>query len=98
MWAGKTLTINEWAGLWQSGERYRVGEQVLLFLYPPSKLGLTSPVGGGMGRFSVNRGGELVLKPTQGSMRTANPSTGPSPGLHLTIDDIAREVQRANEE
>ena len=47
--AGQMLTIREWAGLWESGERYRPGERVLLFLYPPSKLGLTSPVGGPAG-------------------------------------------------
>jgi hypothetical protein len=43
---GQSLTIREWRGLWLAGERYRVGERVVLFLYPPSKLGLTSPVGG----------------------------------------------------
>lgn len=97
--SGKTLSINEWTGLWQSGERYRVGEQVLLFLYPPSKLGLTSPVGGWTGRFSVNRGGEVTPKPAPGSGRTPLPPwTRPSPGIHITIDDVAREVQRASEE
>jgi len=40
--AGRNLTINEWIGLWSSGQRYAVGERVLLFLYPKSKLGLTS--------------------------------------------------------
>jgi hypothetical protein len=40
------LTIREWAGLWLSGERYRVGERLMLFLYAPSKIGLTSSVGG----------------------------------------------------
>jgi len=59
--AGQTLTVHEWAGLWQSGERYRPGERVLLFLYPPSKLGLTSPVGGPMGRFRVDSGGRVVV-------------------------------------
>ena len=60
---GETLTIREWAGLWQSGERYRVGERVMLFLYPPSKLGLTSPVGGGAGRFRVDPQGNVVVGP-----------------------------------
>src|SRR5258708_32210671 len=41
---GVNVTIHEWGGLWNRGERYRVGERVLLFLYAPSKLGLTSPV------------------------------------------------------
>lgn len=58
---GQTLAIREWGGLWQSGERYRPGERVLLFLYPPSKLGLTSPVRGPMGRFGIGPDGQVVL-------------------------------------
>jgi hypothetical protein len=58
---GQVLTIREWAGLWNSGERYRSGEHVLLFLYRPSKLGLTSPVGGSLGRFAVDSGGNVIL-------------------------------------
>jgi hypothetical protein len=59
---GEAVTIDEWAGLWQSGERYRVGERVLLFLYPPSRLGLTSPVGNHAGRFPVVRGRRVIIK------------------------------------
>jgi hypothetical protein len=59
---GQTVEINEWAGLWQSGERYHPGERVLLFLYPPSRLGLTSPVGNRAGRFPVNRARQVTLK------------------------------------
>jgi len=61
--SGQTLTIREWFGLWHVGERYRVGERVALFLYPPSKLGLTSPVGGASGRFSLDPGGRIVVTP-----------------------------------
>lgn len=60
---GQMLVIREWAGLWNSGERYRPGERVLLFLYPPSKLGLTSPVGGTMGRFAVGPRGRVRVPP-----------------------------------
>ena len=58
---GERLAIREWAGLWSVGERYKVGERVLLFLYPTSKLGLTSPVGGAMGRFAVDAHGRVTL-------------------------------------
>jgi hypothetical protein len=34
---------------------YRVGEEVVLFLYPPSSVGFTSPVGGEQGKFIVQR-------------------------------------------
>ena len=51
---GKTLTFSEWDGLWTSGDRYRVGEDLLLFLYPPSgDLGLTTTVAGTRGRISL---------------------------------------------
>ena len=58
---GQVLTIREWAGLWNSGERYHSGERLLLFLYTPSKLGLTSPVGGPLGRFAVDSGGNAIF-------------------------------------
>jgi hypothetical protein len=58
---GQSLTIREWSGLWARGERYRVGENVLLLLYPPSKLGLTSPVAGVLGRFPMDPQGRVLL-------------------------------------
>ncbi len=44
--------------------KYSVGEEVVLFLYPESKLGLTSPVGQGQGKFVVRndaRSGQRML-------------------------------------
>jgi hypothetical protein len=58
---GQTLTIREWAGLLESGEHYRPGEPVLLFLYPPSKLELTSAIGGASGHFAINGNSQIVL-------------------------------------
>jgi len=58
---GEDLTISQWMGIWSSGQRYRVGDRVLLFLYPPSKLGLTSCVGSGLGRFSLDSRGRVLL-------------------------------------
>lgn len=62
---GQVLQVSEWAGLWNGGERYRTGERVLLFLYPNSKLGLTSPVGGAMGRFAMDGPTRVLLNPTE---------------------------------
>lgn len=59
---GHIVVVTEWGGLWQSGEQYRPGQRVLLFLYPPSKLGLTSPVAGA-GRLAVNRSGGVLGRP-----------------------------------
>jgi len=83
--AGQVLTIREWAGLWNSGDRYRSGERLLLFLYPPGKLGLTSPVGGPMGRFSVDSKGNVVLE----NQRLAAISPDPLP---QTIPPRTRRV------
>src|SRR6266853_1520896 len=52
---GQTISIREWSGLWQNGsERYRLGQRTLLFLYVPSKLELTSPVGGWICWFQID--------------------------------------------
>jgi hypothetical protein len=57
---GQIIRVSEWGGLWSSGERYTKSEHVLLFLYPKSKLGLTSPVGGRQGRFAVDTAGRVL--------------------------------------
>lgn len=67
---GEIVEVKEWAGLWQAGERYRPGERVLLFLYPPSKLGLTSPVGRS-GRLPVNNAGRVLLRTRAGGITRA---------------------------
>jgi len=61
--AGQNLEIREWPGLWSRGERYRVGEHVFLFLYPPSRLGLTSPVSGPWGRLAMDSQERILLRP-----------------------------------
>jgi hypothetical protein len=96
---GQTLTIREWVGLWQSGERYRPGERVLLFLYPPSKLGLTSPVRGPMGRFRIGPDG-LVLDPGRIGFPARRPSIGePLRGqTRVTPREFVRFVRSAEEE
>jgi hypothetical protein len=95
--SGQTLAIREWAGLWQSGERYRLGERVLLFLYPPSKLGLTSPVQGSMGRFGIGPDGHVVLDPGRiGSLtpRTVNPLHGRTRVSPLEFVRFLRAAER----
>jgi len=62
--AGQRFAIVEWAELWANGDRYRNGQQVLLFLYPPSEAGLTSTVAGDLGKVQVGPQG-LLLTPQQ---------------------------------
>ena len=58
---GQILRVREWDGLWNLGERYDIGQRVLLFLYPNSKLGFTSPVGGALGRYQIDKSGHVLV-------------------------------------
>ena len=93
---GEDLTISQWIGLWTTGQRYRVGERVLLFLYPPSKLGLTSCVAGGLGRFTVDSWGRVLLSAQHLSAFRADPILGGK--SRLRFSDFASAVRRASEE
>jgi len=94
--AGEDLTIAQWTGLWSSGQRYQQGKRVLLFLYPNSKLGLTSCVGGQLGRFDVDSAGTVLLTAQHlAAFRTDSVVGGKS---RLSIGDFALAVQRASEE
>jgi hypothetical protein len=93
---GSDLTVTQWIGLWASGQRYRLGEHVLLFLYPPSKLGLTSCVAGSMGRFDVDAWGRVELSARHLSMLRKDPVLGGR--SRVSFSDFALAVRRAGEE
>jgi hypothetical protein len=93
---GEDLTIAQWIGLWSGGQRYRIGERVLLFLYPPSKLGLTSCVAGGIGRFGIDPQGRVLLTAQHLSSFRTDPVLGGK--ARVLVSDFARAVQRAHEE
>lgn len=59
--SGQVLTVHEWAGAWSLHRPMRTGDRVLLLLYPPSKLGLTSPVNGPSGQIALDPSGKLPL-------------------------------------
>lgn len=89
--AGEAIRIREWAALWNSGERYRTGDTLVLFLYPPSKLGLTSPVGGGAGRFVV-RGGQVLIGAQHVPLLPTN-----ARDFSMSLKDFAIVVRKAEE-
>jgi hypothetical protein len=93
---GEDFTVSQWIGLWSGGQRYRVGERVLLFLYPPSKLGLTSSVAGPMGRFTLDRWGRVLLSAQHLSAFRTDPVLGGK--SRVRFSDFALAVQRASEE
>lgn len=93
---GQILTIREWAGLWRNGARYRSGEHVMLFLYPPSKLGLTSPVPNG--HLPVDSGGRIVIRSRRADaihspLRDHVPSD-----LSITLREFGLALRRAEQE
>jgi hypothetical protein len=92
--SGASLTIREWAGSWNAGVRYRVGERLVLFLYPPSKLGLTSPVGGQHGRFLLDPEGHVVLGRERSAMIEDAVNTSPGSRTRISLDDFTRAVRR----
>jgi hypothetical protein len=93
---GENLTVTQWIGLWTGGQRYRVGEHLLLFLYPASKLGLTSCVAGETGRFSIDAWGRVVLSAQHLSAFRTDPVLGGKSRVRLS--DFALAVRRASAE
>jgi hypothetical protein len=93
---GQDLTISQWIGLWSSGQHYRVGERVLLFLYPPSKLGLTSCVAGAMGRFMIDPQGRVLLSAQHLSAFQQDPVLGGK--SRVWFSDFALAVRHAGED
>ncbi len=90
--AGQKLTIREWPGLWNRGERYRVGEHVLLFLYPPSRLGLTSPVAGPLGRLAMDSQERILMRPE--TVGVFSPDLGFEPKYAVPYADFEQALQR----
>jgi hypothetical protein len=90
---GKDLTIHEWEGAWSSGQHYRAGERVLLFLYPPSKLGLTSCVAGPVGRLHFDGLGRVVLSTQHLAAFAGDPVLGGK--SRVILDDFAQAVRKA---
>lgn len=93
---GTDLTIHEWTGLWSKGQHYRAGERVLLFLYPPSKLGLTSCVAGPVGRFAVDSVGRVLLSDQHLAAFRRDPIVAGR--SRLSLDDFADAVRGAGGE
>ncbi len=57
---GELLAIHEWTGAWSMHRPMINGQHVLIFLYPPRRLGLTSPVGGERGQIALDSSGKNV--------------------------------------
>jgi cell division septation protein DedD len=99
---GEVLTIREWAGAWSRQRELRPGQRVLLFLYPPSRLGLTSPVGGPLGQLALSGKGEIVVPPAHVSVvspKSALPvPPQPVPATAIRLGQLERAIRGARKE
>jgi hypothetical protein len=99
---GQVLTIREWAGAASMHRPMIGGQQVLLFLYPPSRLGLTSPVGGSLGVIVLDAGGDYVTReelvrrdgmvPRVGLLNATSHAT-----QRVSIEQLERAIRSARE-
>ncbi len=76
------------AGL--SSKAYRVGDDYLLFLYPESRLGFTSPIGAGQGRFEVLSDRSAVNPLGNRFLKDALHPTG---GGAISLDRLINDVE-----
>lgn len=100
---GQVLTIHEWAGASSMHRAMRPGQHFLLFLYPPSRLGFSSPVGGQSGEVLLDGSGQNVadarLAPTFKALAAPDPpapipSTGAASGT-VSVNQLERAIRHA---
>jgi hypothetical protein len=99
---GQTFTLTQWTAAWENGPQFRPGQRLLLFLYPVSRAGLTSVVGGRLGQFDLDPAGNIVLRgdqqhhlfaPEDAPAAPARALAHPSTKFHYR--DFARRVRQA---
>jgi hypothetical protein len=97
--AGQILTIREWAGAWSMHRPMRRGQHILLFLYPPSRLGFTSPIGGSLGQVALDSSGTYVSNNAPRTrQRTELWSDRKVDACNVSVVQLERAIRRAREE
>jgi hypothetical protein len=72
---------------------------MMLFLYAPSALGLTSPVGGPAGRMLVDQNGRILLTlAQQQSLQASRAPARIDNGRHVPLRDFVHAIRRMGEE
>jgi hypothetical protein len=99
---GQILTINEWAAAWAMHRPMLIGQHILVFLYTPSRLGLTSPVGGSLGQVDLDARGKNVaahaLKTGQLQSKVLPGTSGPDITENVTVVQLERAIRSARQE
>ncbi|MGO9075044.1 MAG: hypothetical protein ACLQEI_12900 [Terriglobales bacterium] len=101
--SGQVVTIHEWAGSWFMHPPMSKGQRFLLFLYPTSRLGLTSPVGGSLGQIPLDATGKNVIEPYSPAALVRRSAASPPPVAFaipqsVTVVQLARAIRRARSE
>jgi hypothetical protein len=99
---GQILTIHEWAGAWSMHRPMRSGQHILIFLYPLSRLGFTSPVGGSLGQVALDPSGKIVSKtrqkPPVPTGLNESPLRPPADTHSVSVVQLERAIRSAREE
>lgn len=95
--ARQVVTIREWAGAW-SEHPLNAGQHVLLLLYPQSRLGLTSPVGGSLGQVTLSNK-NTVMRPVfvadnRNGSQLGDPTESES-GAPITLSQLEQAIRNA---
>jgi hypothetical protein len=92
---GQVVTIHEWAGAWAMHRPMIKGQHILIFLYPLSRLGLTSPVDGARGQIVLDASGKNVVERRAAPTQPRNASLSRSRDT-ATIGSVSvRQLERA---
>jgi len=97
---GQVLTIHEWAGAWSMHRPMSKGQHILIFLYPPSRLGLTSPVGGSFGQVALDSSGKNVVERNSAAIGVQNTSSVQPrvPVAKTSVVQLERAIRSARSE
>ena len=97
---GQVLTIHEWAGAWSMYRPMSKGQHILIFLYPPSRLGFASPVGGSVGQIALDASGKNVVEGNAAAIDVPHESFAQPrvPVAGATVLQLARAIRGARSE
>jgi len=95
---GQVLTIREWAGASSMQRPMIKGQHILIFLYPPSRLGLTSPVGGSLGQVALDASGKNVVERKAAAATELRDASFPRSHATGSVVQLERAIRSARSE
>jgi hypothetical protein len=95
---GEILTVHEWAGTPGRLPPVSAGQHFLMFLYPPSRLGFTSPVGGSLGQVALDASGQNLPAPAAASMVSSDAQQPDAAARKISVVQLERAVRGARGE